>query len=154
MVTGRGKLSRAFSPSLEDCPGAPNNRWPWASAALPACGQACARSRPGGAGSVGGCCRRSWLAVSNSERKNEAPASTSGRGLSPLRPLPVWESGRRRYLSHILGPNSFLVARSPSADLLICAKDLFGEATAAVTTWLSANAPGDISLATHQSLRR
>ena len=74
MVTGRGKLSRAFSPSLEDCPGAPNNRWPWASAALPACGQACARSRPGGAGSVGGCYRRSWLAVSNSERKDEAPS--------------------------------------------------------------------------------
>src|SRR5262245_1875603 len=43
-----------FSPSLGDCPGAPNNRWPWASAALPACGQACARSRPGGAGSASG----------------------------------------------------------------------------------------------------
>jgi len=50
-----------FSPSLGDCPGAPNNRWLWASAALPACGQACARSRPGGAGSAGGWCRRSWL---------------------------------------------------------------------------------------------
>jgi len=114
MVTGRGKLSRAFSPSLEDCPGAPNNRWPWASAALPACGQACARSRPGGAGSVGGCYRRSWLAVSNSERKDKAPASTSGRGLSPLRPHPVWESGRRRYLSHILGPNTPWSLKTPS----------------------------------------
>ena len=41
MVTGRGKLSRAFSPSLENCPGAPNNRWPWAAdfsiVALPSC---------------------------------------------------------------------------------------------------------------------
>src|SRR5215472_18707973 len=26
-VAGRGKFSRAFNPSLEDCPGAPNSRW-------------------------------------------------------------------------------------------------------------------------------
>jgi len=44
--------------------------------------------------------------VSKLERKDEAPTSTSGRGLNPLRPHPVWESGRRRYLSHILGPNT------------------------------------------------
>ena len=50
-----------FSPSLEDCPGAPNSRWRRASVALPVCGRACARSRPDGAGSARGYCRRSWL---------------------------------------------------------------------------------------------
>src|SRR5262245_61078912 len=45
---------------------------------------------------------------SNSERKKEAPAFTSGRasiGRELRSSAPVWESGRRRYLSHILGPN-------------------------------------------------
>ena len=32
---------------LDDCPGVPNSRWPWGSVAHPACGRACARSRPG-----------------------------------------------------------------------------------------------------------
>src|SRR5262249_6385956 len=59
-----------FNPSLGDCPGAPNSRWPLASAALPVCGRACARSRPGGAGSARDCCRRSWLTAS----EEEAPA--------------------------------------------------------------------------------
>jgi len=46
-------------PSLEGCHGAPNSRWPLASAALPVCGRACTRSRSGGAGSGRNCCRRS-----------------------------------------------------------------------------------------------
>src|SRR5262249_39916523 len=73
----------ASCPSLGDCPEALNSRGRRASAALAARRRACARSRPGGAGSARGCWRRSWLTVSNSERKHEAPASTSGRGLSP-----------------------------------------------------------------------
>ena len=48
-----------LNPSLDDCPGVPNSRWPWGSIAHPACGRACARSRPGGAGSARDCCRRS-----------------------------------------------------------------------------------------------
>ena len=42
------------------------------------------------------------------------PASTSGRGLTPLRPHPVRDSGRRRYLSHILGPNTPWSLKTPS----------------------------------------
>src|SRR5215510_9315854 len=41
-------LIPSFSPSSEDCPGAPNSRWRRASAALAARRRACARSRPGG----------------------------------------------------------------------------------------------------------
>jgi len=37
----------------------------------------------------------------------------------------VWESGRRRYLSYVLGTNSRLVALIPSGDLFVCARDLF-----------------------------
>ena len=48
----------AFSPSLDVCPGVPNSRWQW-DVALPVCGQACAQSRPGGAGSGRGCWQRS-----------------------------------------------------------------------------------------------
>jgi len=125
MVTGRGKLSRAFSPSLEDCPGAPNNRWPWASAALPACGQACARSRPGGAGSVGGCYRRSWLAVSNSERKDEAPSLHFWPGphsASSASCPGEWQEALS--LPHPRAEHP-LVAQDPVRDLFIYAKDLF-----------------------------
>ena len=45
---------------------------------------------------------------SNSDRKDEGPATTSGGGLSPppVRILSGWESGRRRYLSQILGPST------------------------------------------------
>jgi hypothetical protein len=125
MVTGRGKLSRAFSPSLEDCPGGPNNRWPWASAALPACGQACARSRPGGAGSVGGCYRRSWLAVSNSERKDEAPSLHFWPGphsASSASCPGEWQEALS--LPHPRAEHP-LVAQDPVRDLFIYAKDLF-----------------------------
>src|SRR5215831_7344634 len=66
----------ASCPSSGDCPDELNSRWRRGSVALAAC-------RRGGEGSAGGYWRRSWLTVSNSERKHEAPASTSGRGLSP-----------------------------------------------------------------------
>jgi hypothetical protein len=57
----RGCWVSCFSPSLEDCPGAPNNRWPLASVALVGRGRACAQSRRGGARSGSGCQWRSWL---------------------------------------------------------------------------------------------
>jgi len=43
----------------------------------------------------------------------------------------VWESGRRRYLSHIL-TDTPLVALRTSGDLFICAKDLLVDS---VATW-------------------
>src|SRR5262249_42528952 len=49
-----------LQPFLGRLPGAPNSRWQWWSVALP-CRRTCARSRPDGGGSAGGCRRRSWL---------------------------------------------------------------------------------------------
>jgi hypothetical protein len=50
----------------------------------------------------------------------------------------VWESGRRRYLSYVLGTNTPLVALTPSPDLFVCAKDLFDGANSKTRRALSA----------------
>src|SRR5262249_50981381 len=63
---------------------------------------------------------------SNSERKKEAPAFTSGRasiGRELRSSAPVWESGRRRVLPPTADPP--LVAQTPFGDFFIGAKDLF-----------------------------
>src|SRR5215467_7005254 len=86
--------------------------------ALAARDRACTRSRPGGGGSGKGCWRRSiWLTVSNSERKDEAPASTSGRGLT-------CESGSK-LRTRLVRSASLFVAQPTAGDLFIGAKDLF-----------------------------
>ena len=75
-----------FSPSLEDCPDELNSRWRRASAALPERGRACARSRPGGAGSARDCCRRSRT----HRRMRPQPVGEGGcPGLGPS----SWQSG-------------------------------------------------------------
>ena len=68
---------------------------------------------------------------SNSERKEEAPASTSGRGLNwqrtPLVRSCLGEWQKALSLPHPRAEPP-LVAQTPSEDLFIGAKDLFGAA--------------------------
>ena len=77
LIVGPEAQAGGLSPSLGDCPGVPNSRWLWGSVALPACGQACARSRRGGAGSGRGCRRRSW------RRKRPHPQAGGRLGIGP-----------------------------------------------------------------------
>jgi hypothetical protein len=113
-----------LSPFLDDCHGVPNSRWQWGPVALPLCGQACARSHPGGLGSARDC---------RHERTEER-----GPG-HHFRPGPSWQSrsnsasslcggGRRCYF--FASPTSpsgryRLVALTSSWDLFVHAKDLF-----------------------------
>ena len=60
-------------------------------------------------------------------RMRPQPPLLAGASSSFVRLL-SWESGRRRYLSHIPGAEHPLVAQIPPWDLFICAKDLFVEA--------------------------
>ena len=103
--------------------------WPWWSVALP-CRRACARSRPDGGGSAGGCCRRSRL-------HSIGVRGPGRRGMGGCQPGPLAERIGNVELNPLrsallcrpyVGPNASLVAQDPVRDLFVSAKDLFVEA--------------------------
>src|SRR5262249_1018176 len=91
--------------------------WPWWSVALP-CRRACARSRPDGGGSAGGCCRRSRL-------HSIGVRGPGRRGMGGCQPGPLAERIGNVELNPLrsallcrpyVGPNASLVAQDPVRD--------------------------------------
>src|SRR5215831_8573178 len=121
----------ASYPSLEDCPCVPNSRWPWGSVAhascvaLSACGRACSRPRPGGAGSGRGCWQRSWITnlIPNARMRPQPPLLTGASVRRSSASCPgAWQEALS--LPNLRAEHP-LVAWPTSGDLFICAKDLF-----------------------------
>ena len=97
-------LIPSFSPFLGDCLGAPNSRWRWGPYLLQHVVELAVdvvEAAKHQQEAIGGGYGSPYL-IRNASMRPQPPLLA---GASVRRPYaPVWESGRRRYLSHVLGP--------------------------------------------------